>query len=151
MALYVLQSMVILSLFLTLLVLITGEFVSDTQSVLDTVFAPSKYNKMIRGVKDQTKAVSVDLSFSLTSIVNLDELKEVFETMGLLSIKWRDERLVWDPDDYNGTRAVHAFQNEVWKPEILLSNPSKAVTLLGHERGMTAHFFDGNASWVVGE
>ena len=130
--------------------LVKGEQIEDVQNVLDTVFKAPKYNKMIRGVKDQTKAVDVNVTFSILSIDNLNEVDETLEIMGVLYVRWGDERLVWDPANYNNTKMVHVYQDDIWKPEIVLANSAQEITLLGHERITTSHFFNGTAHWSVG-
>ena len=138
----------------TLLLFVThghGESINDVHSVLDEVFSQKVYNKMVRGVKDQTQTIIVNSTFSLLSIVEFNEVEEALSLMGVIYMTWIDERLVWDPDDYNNTEVVHAFQNTVWKPEVVLSNPAKAVSLLGDDRVMTTHYFNGSVRWSVGK
>ena len=127
-----------------------GENVQDVQRVLDDYFSPSNYNKLIRGVLDQHKAVEVNLTFSLLSLTNVNEVGEMIEVMGVLYIAWVDERLVWNPADYNDTRVVNAFQNEIWKPEIVLSNPANVVSVLGNDRIMATVYHNGTVTWSVG-
>ena len=127
-----------------------GEQIEDVQRVLDNIFTDPRYNKMIRGVKDQTKSVDVNVTFSILSIDSLNEVDETLQIMGVLYIRWRDERLIWDPADYNNTAMVHIYQNSVWKPEIILANSARKVSLLGHERVMTTHYSNGLAEWNVG-
>ena len=135
---------------LNLVLYTDGENISDVQRVLDKFFSPTIYNKMIRGVNDQTKPVLVNVTFSILSIVDLNEVEETLSIAGVLYISWIDERLVWDPPEYNGTKVVHTLQNTIWKPEVVLANPAKAVSLLGNERIMTTHYFDGTVRWSVG-
>lgn len=127
-----------------------GENLEDVQNVLDSFFAPTKYNKMIRGLRDQKTILEVNISFKILSIVNVNEVEETLEVMGVLYISWLDERLVWNPADFNGTTMVHVFQNEVWKPELVLANPAKSTSLLGNDRVMSTHFWNGTANWNVG-
>ena len=78
---------------------------------------------MIGGVSDQESEVKVNVTLSILSIIELNEVEETLLVMGILYIKWFDERLVWDPDDFHGTEEIHALQNTIWKPEVVLSNP----------------------------
>ena len=128
-----------------------AENINDVQRLLDDIFAAPKYNKLIRGVSDQTETVKINVSFSIVAIVNLNEVEETLELMGVLRIIWYDERLVWDPARYNNTQSVHVFQNNVWKPEIVLANPAKPVSLFGHERIMIAYYSNGTACWIIGK
>ena len=139
----------IVVIFLVLLC-VNGENLHDVQRVLDNNFAPTKYNKLIRGVLDQQKTVDVNVTFNLLSIASVNEVEETVEAMGVLYIRWVDERLAWDPTNYNDTRVVHAFQNEIWKPEVVLANPANVVSVLGNDRIMTTHYPNGTVHWSVG-
>ena len=139
----------IMVIFLVLLS-VNGENLHDVQRVLQNHFAPPKYNKLIRGVLDQQKTVEVNVTFNLLSIASIDEVEETVEVMGVLYIRWIDERLAWDPADYNDTRVVHTFQNEIWKPELVLSNPAYVVSVLGNDRIMTTNYHNGTVHWSVG-
>ena len=63
------------------LVRVKGESISDVQSVLNNVFISSNYNKMIRGVHDQTRTVKVNVTFFIASIVHLNEIEEALGVM----------------------------------------------------------------------
>ena len=129
---------------------INGGNISDVQRIFDNFFSPTVYNKMIRGVSDQEREVTVNVTLSILSIIDLNEVEETLQMMGVLYITWFDERLAWDPDDYNGTEKVHALQNTIWKPEVVVSNPGRTMSLLGHERITTSHYFNGSVHWSVG-
>ena len=137
-------------LIVSILMCVHGEYLQDMQRVLNDYFSPPNYNKLIRGVLDQHKAVEVNLTFSLLSLTNVNEVGEMIEVMGVLCIAWVDERLVWNPADYNDTRVVNAFQNEIWKPEVVLSNPANVVSVLGNDRIMAAVYHNGTVLWRVG-
>ena len=148
---YIFRRTVDLTFILALILLPSKcENISDVQRVLDDYFSPTVYNKMIRGINDQTNTVTVEVQFLITSILDFHEVEETLEVMGVLHIIWVDERLVWEPDDYNGVKIVHAYQNTVWKPEVVVANPAKVVKIFGDERIMTTHDFNGTALWSVG-
>ena len=127
-----------------------GENLEDVQRVLDNHFAPTKYNKMIRGVIDQHKVVEVNVTFNLLSFASVNEIEQTVEVMCVLYIRWVDERLAWDPIDYNDTQVVHAFQNDIWKPEVVMANPANVVSVLGNDRIMTINYYNGTVHWSVG-
>ena len=49
---------------------------------------------MIGGVSDQENEVKVNVTLSILSIIELNEVEETLLVMGILYIKWFDERLV---------------------------------------------------------
>ena len=129
---------------------VRGETIQDVQRILDDYLSPAKYNRLIRGVLDQRKVVGVNLTFRLASIARINAVEETVEVIGVLYIRWIDERLIWNPADYNDTRIVHAFQNEIWKPEVVLSNPANVVSVLGNDRIMATVYHNGTVLWRVG-
>ena len=39
----------------------------------------------------------------------------------MLSFKaWKDEYLVWNPDDYNGLQEIFIIPSDVWTPRLVL-------------------------------
>ena len=36
--------------------------------------------------------------------------------------KWKDEKLTWKPEDYNGVQRVWVDAHKVWKPDIMVYN-----------------------------
>lgn len=82
------------------------ELVSDVQRLMDDKFSSEAYNPQIRGQLDQTRVTDVNITFLLRFVLELDDLEETFEVLAVLLIHWNDERLVWNPEDYNGTQVV---------------------------------------------
>ena len=129
---------------------VASENINDIQKLLDILFEGQKYNKLVRGVNDQSQAVNVNVSMKILSLLGLNEVEESLEMIGVLRIVWQDERLVWDPDDYNSTRSIHVFQNLVWKPEVIVANPAKPISLFGQDRNLVNIHFNGTVCWIIG-
>ena len=130
---------------------VTSENIDDIQNLLDILFEGQKYNKLVRGVNDQSQAVNVNVSMKILSLLSLNEVEESLEMIGVLRIVWQDERLVWDPDDYNNTKSIHVFQNLVWKPEVIVANPAKPISLFGQDRNLINIYFNGTVCWIIGK
>ncbi|KAL3842156.1 hypothetical protein ACJMK2_020199 [Sinanodonta woodiana] len=66
--------------------------------------------------------------FNLTvglTLVNLDDVDaddRVIETHSYMDHTWRDERLAWEPSEFNDVRVLHLPANSVWIPDIILFN-----------------------------
>ena len=43
--------------------------------------------------------------------------------VGILHVKWQDEFLTWNKSEFGGVRSIHAFQNEIWRPQVFLGAP----------------------------
>ena len=76
----------------------------QVKSLVDNLL--SNYDKRIRPVEDQTLPVTLDVSFSLISIIGVDEVNEKLETSGYLTILWNDSLLRWDPASNNGISTI---------------------------------------------
>ncbi|XP_052703476.1 neuronal acetylcholine receptor subunit alpha-6-like [Crassostrea angulata] len=92
----------------------------QVKSLVDNLL--SKYDKRIRPVENQALSVTLDVSFSLISIIGVDEVNEKLETSGHLTILWIDSLLKWDPASNNGISTIFLPQNDIWKPDIVLGN-----------------------------
>lgn len=92
----------------------------QVKSLVDNLL--SNYDKRIRPMEDQTLPVNLDVSFSLISLIGVDEVNEKLETSGYLTIGWIDSLLTWDPDSNNGISKIFLPQNDIWKPDIVLGN-----------------------------
>ena len=64
----------------------------------------------------------VSISFSLNSILELDEVKGIMKTSGYLEIIWMDELLNWEPSEHGNNNYILLPQDEIWKPTIALYN-----------------------------
>ena len=53
-------------------------------------------------------------------LVNLN--KEYFDASIYLDMIWKDRRLKWDRDKYNGIHSIRVSTAEVWKPDLEVMN-----------------------------
>ncbi|XP_052222067.1 neuronal acetylcholine receptor subunit beta-3-like [Dreissena polymorpha] len=56
----------------------------------------------------------------------------MLSTSGYFVVRWTDEYLVWDVDQFNGTQEILLPQDEIWKPDLLLANSYKSFTGMGY-------------------
>ena len=54
------------------------------------------------------------------NLVNLN--KEYFDASIYLDMIWKDRRLKWDRDKYNGIHSIRVSTAEVWKPDLEVMN-----------------------------
>lgn len=67
--------------------------------------------------------VCVNVSFkAVLRTVSLDEDNSVFTAVAEASIKWRDERLVWDPAKYGDIEKIVFPSSHLWIPSLQLLN-----------------------------
>jgi len=74
------------------------------------------------------RPVKVHAAFHLLDVNEIDDEKETFEFTGILSLKWTDSRLAFDPEEAGAKEKVYtgAFQFDEaspgWYPEVVLLN-----------------------------
>ena len=83
----------------------------DLKQLISDVFA--SYSNKIRPVLKQSDPLNLDISFYLSSITEVNEVKEKLVTTGYLELSWPDEHLTWTPSDYNNTQEI--FVPQVYK------------------------------------
>ena len=66
----------------------------------------SYYNRDIRPCLGCTGPLSINLSFYLTSLNELDEVHGEMHTVGYLVVTWIEDRMTWNPLDYAGVTHV---------------------------------------------
>lgn len=104
---------------------------TDVDNLLTYLFTTQGYNKKVRPLKDQTRALNIATDFVLNSVVEFDEQKEKLTTSGYLSFFWQDDYLTWTPSSYNDTTEIFIPQDDIWKPDVSLRNAFKTFTGLG--------------------
>ncbi|KAJ8249251.1 hypothetical protein GJAV_G00232790 [Gymnothorax javanicus] len=82
----------------------------------------SDYNPLERPVLNDSHSLTVNFSFSLMQIMDVDEKNQVLTTNIWLQLYWHDVYLQWDPSDYPGVSNVRFPDHQIWKPDILLYN-----------------------------
>ncbi|KAL8562670.1 hypothetical protein ACOMHN_011241 [Nucella lapillus] len=88
------------------------------------------HNYFTRPVFNASKPVQLKLGVSLTQIFDLDEKNQALITDVWLDHEWFDEKLTWDPKDYNGLAVFRFPSDYLWKPDIVLYN--RSVSAVGH-------------------
>lgn len=70
----------------------------------------ASYSSKIRPVINQLEPLQLDVSFYLSSVNEVNEVKEKMVTTGYLDLLWTDEHLKWTPADYNNTERIFVPQ-----------------------------------------
>ncbi|KAH9488351.1 Neuronal acetylcholine receptor subunit alpha-2, partial [Bulinus truncatus] len=80
------------------------------------------YDPNTRPVYNASDAVRVLIGITLTQIFDLDEKNQVLTTNVWLDQQWSDQKLHWNPDDFNGLKVLRIPCRHLWKPDIVLYN-----------------------------
>uniref|UniRef100_UPI00358F9D36 acetylcholine receptor subunit alpha-like n=1 Tax=Myxine glutinosa TaxID=7769 RepID=UPI00358F9D36 len=82
----------------------------------------SNYNKVIRPVKKYNDLVYVTVGLQLLQLTSVDEVNQVVETNVRIKQQWRDFRLMWNPQEYEGISRVRIPSSDIWLPDLTLYN-----------------------------
>ncbi|KAK7491761.1 hypothetical protein BaRGS_00017017 [Batillaria attramentaria] len=75
-----------------------------------------------RPVYNASHPVVVKIGITLTQIFDLDEKNQVLTTNVWLDHEWVDEKMRWDPEEFNGLKVLRIPCKHIWKPDIVLYN-----------------------------
>ena len=76
---------------------------------------------------DTNKPVIVNITFHLFALTELNEIKGYISTIGSWNIMWRNEKMSWNPDNYEGIDSIFVDSDHFWKPDLILGNPAEEI------------------------
>ncbi|XP_061574386.1 neuronal acetylcholine receptor subunit alpha-7-like [Cololabis saira] len=80
------------------------------------------YNPMERPVANDSQALTVQFSFTLMQVMDVDEKNQILTTNAWLQMQWYDHYLQWNQSEYPGVKNLRFTPEQVWTPDILLYN-----------------------------
>ncbi|KAL2098209.1 hypothetical protein ACEWY4_007416 [Coilia grayii] len=120
----------------------SGSWAADAEErLVDYLLGPERYNKLIRPAVNKTEQVTIGIKVSLAQLISVvsnthdqaltgtiqNEREQIMTTNVWLSQEWKDYRLVWDPDDYEGIKKLRIPSQLIWLPDIVLYNNADGV------------------------
>ncbi|CAH0550795.1 unnamed protein product [Brassicogethes aeneus] len=103
------------------------------------------YDPYVRPVQNHSSFTDVNMSLN-TNYVNLNPKKGIVEIKGESQVSWADEKLVWDPINYDGIEDLHIFRREIWQPDIVLYNSVENMRNIIDDTLLVVKF-DGIVQW----
>ena len=122
---------------------------NDTKTLIKDLL--NGYNINVRPVLNQSEVVNVNVSLSLKSIQEFDEVKEIMSFVAGVFLTWKDEGMVWNPDLYGGVEFLTVSYWDVWVPEVVLTNPSEDLRTMGQKWQRVRYAANGVANWIPGD
>ncbi|KAH3785947.1 hypothetical protein DPMN_164043 [Dreissena polymorpha] len=110
---------------------VTSETANDTKNLIMKLFQPAGYTKTIRPLINQHHVLTVRTDMFLNSIIDFNEQEENIKISGHLFIRWFDEFLQWNPEEYGGLESFVSPQDDIWRPDVALHNSFRTFTGLG--------------------
>uniref|UniRef100_A0A3Q0RRH9 Uncharacterized protein n=1 Tax=Amphilophus citrinellus TaxID=61819 RepID=A0A3Q0RRH9_AMPCI len=80
------------------------------------------YNPMERPVANDSHTLTVQFSFTLMQVMDVDEKNQLLTTNAWLQMQWYDYYLQWNQSEYPGVKNLRFTPDQVWTPDILLYN-----------------------------
>ncbi|KAK5638081.1 hypothetical protein RI129_012376 [Pyrocoelia pectoralis] len=82
--------------------------------------------------------------------VETDELNSTFSSSIWLRLSWKDPKLMWNSNDYNGLDSLKMADHEIWQPDIYLFNSAnsggESIIRYGNPHALV--YPDGTVLWV---
>ncbi|XP_071944270.1 neuronal acetylcholine receptor subunit alpha-9-II-like [Antedon mediterranea] len=75
-----------------------------------------------RPVRDPSTNVTVVLRLLITQVIEVSENRQEMTISGWYKMTWKDEFMLWNPEDYNNITAVFIQQSALWIPDVTLYN-----------------------------
>ena len=99
---------------------------------------------------DNDTLVTVNITFYLFALTELNEIKGYISTIGSWTILWRNEKMSWNPDNYEGIDSIVTDSEHFWKPDLILGNPAEAVEDFKGTFAKVRYNSNGSAEWQPG-
>ncbi|XP_062571050.1 neuronal acetylcholine receptor subunit alpha-6-like [Saccostrea cucullata] len=121
--------------------------VTDEDLLFKDLF--TNYNKELRAGNDRNYPLNVSMSFYLFALKEFDEATSKFTVNGVFVTSWRDERLAWDPSNYNNITRTLMSQDKIWLPNLVITNPFEDIYGLGSDLVKVYLYYDGSCIWTT--
>ncbi|XP_067664248.1 acetylcholine receptor subunit alpha-1-A-like [Haliotis asinina] len=137
---------VCLMLMLTLSVC-NGASIHDARRLKSYLF--SNYTSEHRPLNNQSETVKVSAIVYLLDITDFDDVKQQFICNAIFYIKWKDEFLVWDTEDFGGIKHF-TFNNgyNAWFPSITVTNTLEKRDVFKEDTQRMTVYNNGAVLWL---
>ncbi|XP_071955381.1 neuronal acetylcholine receptor subunit alpha-10-like isoform X2 [Antedon mediterranea] len=99
------------------------EIPSEQRLVVDLL---GGYNKRLRPITNSSNSIDVYFTFKMKQIVDISERDQILKLNMHIFEHWFDEKLTWNPADYENIYEVRIPGSEIWIPDITLYNTGKS-------------------------
>ncbi|XP_046562548.1 acetylcholine receptor subunit alpha-1-A-like [Haliotis rubra] len=123
-----------------------GASIHDARRLQSYLF--SNYTSEHRPLNNQSETVKVSASVNLLDIIDFDDVKQQFICNALFIIDWKDEFLVWDPEDFGGIK-YFTFNNgyKAWFPSLTVTNTLEKRDVFKEDTQRMTVFSNGTVLW----
>ena len=96
------------------------------------------YNPDVIPIVGKSGTVNVSVDIYIMSINSIDEKGQTFTLRGFLEVKWTDQFLTWRPNDFGGVKKINVKNENIWLPDLALTNIYDSPTEMGQRDGRTS-------------
>ena len=86
----------------------------------EQLFANNNVN--VNPVMKPNNSIDLKLNMYLLTIDSIDMKKRVAMISMFLDLRWNDEFLVWNTDEFDGTPVIHVDPKQIWLPDLTIGN-----------------------------
>ncbi|XP_041864189.1 5-hydroxytryptamine receptor 3B [Melanotaenia boesemani] len=79
------------------------------------------YDRGVRPVNNWTSSTTVYIDLILQSVLDVDGKTQSITTSIWYRQLWRDEFLVWDPEEFDGINEISLSSDAIWVPDVIVS------------------------------
>ncbi|KAL4232851.1 hypothetical protein ACF0H5_007538 [Mactra antiquata] len=108
------------------------------------------YDKSVRPVTNQSNPITVYLDFHITSIIDVNELQQAVTISGVFIMKWIDEEIAWDPNEYGSLDILKVESSRFWSPSIYCANTNDKLQKIGEPYLTLMYMSDGTVHSTPG-
>jgi hypothetical protein len=127
--------------------IVAGQSGTDVRNLYTDLFVTQRYYKDVRPQQNYTQPTQVSVGLLLTGLHGLDEVQQQMGSVGVLTIRWKDEFLFWTPSTYGGVTFIDVPQDLVWRPDLQVRNSRSSYTQLGGSFLNVRIFSSGDVVW----
>lgn len=123
---------------------------TDDQRLLKYLLQDYKNRRLVRPVKDRSKAVVIGFSAELIGVAKVDEKEQIIKTHFWVRLDWNNPYMTWKPSDYGGAKEIMIPPEMIWVPDVILYNNADDRLSLKATSGFTTYVkvrHDGNQTW----
>uniref|UniRef100_A0A7N4PIA0 5-hydroxytryptamine receptor 3E n=1 Tax=Sarcophilus harrisii TaxID=9305 RepID=A0A7N4PIA0_SARHA len=92
----------------------------DRQGVDPTVFASVIVRKDFRPVLNYSVPMQINISFTISSILDVDEQLQLLTSFLWLDMVWDNAFISWNPEECGGIRKISITAQNLWLPDIFI-------------------------------
>ncbi|XP_033762356.1 neuronal acetylcholine receptor subunit beta-3-like [Pecten maximus] len=124
---------------------ISSPTLQDVRDIYTHIF--NGYDNRIRPLINQSEALSVSMTFLLSSINEFNEKSQKLVIAGWFIIRWVDESLTWNKSDFGNVSHVYVDGKSIWQPNIVLLNSFGRMNMLSQFATRAVINVNGEVEW----